>query len=140
MAPAALVLAVHVGIIGFNLFGLLAIPVGGWLGWGWVRIFCWRAMHVAALGIVAAQALLGRACFLTIWQDDLAGGAAGSTPLLMRWVDRIIFWPLPIWCFALLYLAVLAGVVSLWWLVPPRRGSRLKPCLEPHQKHRPRKF
>ena len=120
-ALAGLVLAVHVGIIGFNVFGLLAIPLGGLFGWRWVRIFWWRALHVAALGVVALQAVFGHACFLTIWQDELAGTDRQATPLLMRWVDSVIFWPLPLWCFAVLYLAVLLGVLALWRLVPPRR-------------------
>ena len=120
---AGIVLAVHVGVICFNLFGLLAIPLGGWLGWRWVRGFWWRALHVACLSIVALQALLGRACFLTLWQNELAGDGMRPTPLLMRWVDSIIFWPLPLWVFALLYVLVLLGVVALWWLVPPTRAG-----------------
>ena len=122
-ALAGLVLAVHGAIIAFNVFGLLAIPLGAWRRWAWVRIFWWRALHVASLGIVAGQALLGRACFLTLWQADLTGSAREQTPLIMRWVDSLIFWPLPLWVFALLYVAVLAGVMALWWLVPPGRRS-----------------
>ncbi len=120
-ALAGLVLAVHLGIIGFNMFGLFAVPLGGWLGWRWVRFFWWRALHVAALGVVALQALLGRACFLTIWQDELTGSGPHPRPLLMRWVDHLIFWPLPLWFFALLYMAVLLFVLLLWRLVPPDR-------------------
>ena len=119
---ASLVLAAHMGVIAFNVFGLIAIPVGGWLHWRWVRTFWWRALHVASLGVVALQAVLGRACFLTLWQSDLAATRSSPTPLIMRWVDRIIFWPLPMWFFALLYLAVLAAVIALWRLVPPRRA------------------
>ena len=69
------------------------------------------------------QRRLGRACFLTIWQAELSGtvSGAGTAPLVMDWVDHLIYIPLPIWCFALLYLAVLAGVITLWWLVPLAR-------------------
>ncbi|WP_428395657.1 DUF2784 domain-containing protein [Lichenicoccus sp.] len=123
MLLAGLVLGIHAAIIGFNVVGLLVIPLGGWLGWVWVRIFWWRALHVASLAVVAAQALLGRACFLTIWQAELSGtvSGAGTAPMVMDWVDHLIYIPLPIWCFALLYLAVLAGVITLSWLVPPAR-------------------
>ena len=120
---AEAVLAVHVGIILFNVFGLVVIPLGGWLGWRFVRILWWRALHVAILALVALQAVLGEACFLTFWQADLlrtAGAAVSSEPLIARVVNRLIYWPLPLWVFALLYVAVCAYVLALWFLVPPR--------------------
>ena len=117
---AIVILAVHVTVIAFNLFGLVAIPLGAWRGWRFVRIRWWRALHVAVLAAVALQALLGRACFLTIWQDALAG-SAGAPPLIVRWVNSLIYWPLPIWFFATLYVAVFAYTLALWFLVPPGR-------------------
>ena len=118
------VLAVHVAIILFNVFGMVVIPVGGWYGWRWVRVLWWRALHVAALALVALQALLGRACFLTLWQAELLGAGASRTPLIARWVDRVVFWPLPLWVFAVLYAAVFLYVIALWWLVPPAWPGR----------------
>jgi len=41
----------------------------------------------------------------------------------MSWVNRLIYWPLPIWVFAVLYLAVFGYAVALLWLVPPARGG-----------------
>jgi hypothetical protein len=116
---AGAVLALHLGVIGFNLFGLLAIPLGAWCGWRFVRVAWWRILHVLALAAVAGQALAGRACFLTRWQDALEGRAGAPAPLIMRFVDRVIFWPLPLWVFALLYLLVWFYVLALLWLVPP---------------------
>jgi hypothetical protein len=112
------VLALHLLVIAFNLLGLIAIPVGAALGWGWVRVRWWRALHIAAWAIVALQAAVGRACFLTLWQDQLTG-ASGRSPLIERWVDSLIYWPLPIWAFGAIYLALFAAVVALWWRVPP---------------------
>jgi hypothetical protein len=123
---AGLVLAAHVSIILFNLFGLFAIPLGGWRGWAFVRIRWWRALHLAILALVAVQALFGRACFLTLWQAGLASGAgeaASEAPLIQRWVEGIIYWPLPLWVFATLYVAVCLYVGLLWFLVPPRRAA-----------------
>lgn len=125
---ADIVLGVHVAVILFNLFGLIAIPLGGWRGWGFVRIFWWRALHVAILALVALQAVLKEVCFLTLWQGELlrrAGQAASEAPLIARVVSRLIFWPLPLWAFAVLYVAVCLYVLLLWRLVPPllpRRG------------------
>jgi hypothetical protein len=121
MALAYLVLAVHLAIIAFNLFGLVAIPLGWRRGWAFVHAPLWRTLHVAACGAVALQAVAGRACFLTIWQDDLAGTATAGEPLIMRWVNSLVYWPLPMWVFTVVYAAVFAYVLALLWLVPLRR-------------------
>ena len=113
------ILAVHLAVIAFNIAGLVLTPIGAWLGWGWVRIRAWRALHLASLAVTAAQALLGRACFLTVWQGELSG--ASQAPLIERWVNRVIYWPLPVWVFAAAYVAVFLYAAALWWLVPPRR-------------------
>jgi hypothetical protein len=98
----------HVVVIAL---GLVAIPLGAWSGCKFVRVLWWRAMHLGVLGIVALQALLGRACFLTIWEGEFlrrAGEAALNEPLVQRWVSQAIYWPLPSWFFAILYVAVCA--------------------------------
>ena len=136
-ALANLVLAVHVAVILFNVFGLVAVPLGGWLGWRFVRIAWWRALHLGGLALVALQALFGRACFLTIWQSALmrgAGEAASDAPLLQRWIMHAIFWPLPSWAFVVLYVAVCAYALALWRLVPPSRSRppHVRPPRQPH--------
>jgi hypothetical protein len=120
MSPLAgqIVLALHLGVIAFNVAGLVAIPLGAWLDWRFVRIHWLRLLHLASLAAVALQAALGQACFLTIWQAELTGGRAD--PLIMRWVNRLVFWPLPIWMFTALYLAVFIYVLALWRMVRPR--------------------
>lgn len=114
------VLAIHLAVIAFNIAGLIVIPLGAALGWRWVRVMWWRVLHLASLGATAAQAVLGRACFLTDWQDGLTGGGARD-PLVMRWVNSVIYWPLPMWAFTVGYVAVFAYVVGLWWFVRPQR-------------------
>lgn len=124
-ALAFAVLALHVAVIAFNVFGLIAIPLGAQRGWTFVRVFWWRALHLVLLAAVALQALFGRACFLTLWQAALeqdAGAAASREPLIARWIDSVIFWNLPIWFFAVLYLAVWIYALALWRLVAPVRG------------------
>ena len=109
-------------MIAFNVLGLVAIPAGAALGWSWVRIRGWRALHVLSWVVVAIQAVAGRACFLTDWQDGLTGGGAHD-PLIMRWVNSVIYWDLPMWAFTALYLALFAAVIGLWFAVPPRRSA-----------------
>lgn len=119
-ALGQLILAVHLVVIAFNIAGLVVIPLGAALRWRWVRILWWRLLHLALLAVVALQAALGRACFLTDWQDGLTGGGVHD-PLIMRWVNSVIYWPLPMWAFTAGYLAVFGYVIALWVFVPPRR-------------------
>ena len=128
---AEAILWVHLVVIAFNVFGLVAIPMGAWSGRKFVRVFWWRALHLGLLGIVALQAVLGRACFLTIWEVELlrrAGEAASNEPLLQDWVRWVIYWSLPLWIFAAIYVAVCLYALLLWWLVPPSY-PRLWPSL-----------
>ncbi|HEX2558449.1 DUF2784 domain-containing protein [Phenylobacterium sp.] len=117
---AQLVLAVHLLVIAFNLFGLIATPLGAWRGWSFVRIGWWRALHLVSMAAVAVQALLGRACFLTDWQAALEGRSGGAEPLIVRWVNQAVYWPIPLWVFTAGYVTLLAYALALWRLVPPR--------------------
>lgn len=121
MLLAEAVLAAHLAIILFNLFGLIAVPLGAARGWRFVRVAWWRVLHVVLLAAVAAQALAGRACLLTVWESVLVGATARPAPLIMSWVDRVIYWRLPIWVFAALYALVFGYALALLWLVPLRR-------------------
>jgi hypothetical protein len=120
---AIIVLALHLAIIAFNIAGCVLIPIGAWRDWRWVRGFWWRLAHALSLAVVALQAMLGRACFLTILQDDLSG-TAHVQPLIETWMNRLVYWPLPIWIFAAAYVAVFAYVIALWVRVRPRRAGR----------------
>lgn len=119
------ILALHLAVIAFNVAGLIAIPLGGVLNWRFVRVGWWRALHIASWAVVALQAVLGRACFLTLWQDQMSGAVA-QPPLIERWVERVVYWPLPIWVFAAIYLTLFAAVLAMWFVVPPRRGLRVR--------------
>ncbi len=125
-ALAWIVLAIHVAVIAFNVAGLVLIPLGAWRQWRWVRGFWWRLAHLLILATVAVQALAGRACFLTLWQSELTGNGHPQ-PLVAAWIDTVIYWPLPLWFFTVLYIAVWLYVAILWWRIPPRlpwRGRR----------------
>lgn len=83
---AAAVLMLHMLVIAFNVAGLAVVPLGAWRRWRWVRAPLWRILHVLSLAVVVVQALLGRACFLTLWQDRLQGRT--TLPMIQQWVDR----------------------------------------------------
>ena len=125
---ATAVLLFHLAVLLFNIFGLIAIPLGAWRGWRFIRVFWWRALHLAILGLVAIQAVLDQVCFLTAWQGALeraVGEASSDAPFVAGFINRFIFWPLPIWVFAVAYVALSLYVLLLWVLVPPRRRRRV---------------
>lgn len=124
---AEAILASHLVIIAFNIAGLIVIPLGAALGWRIVRVAWLRLLHLVLLAIVAGQALAGRACILTIWQDRLEGGAAHPPPMIMHFINGLIYWDFPLWVFTVIYVAVFAYVVALVFFVPfwgTHRASR----------------
>jgi hypothetical protein len=114
------ILAVHLVIIAFNVAGLVVIPLGALAKWPLIRNFWLRLLHLALLAVVALQALAGRACILTIWQAQLTGTTGAAPPLVMRWINGLIYWNLPPWLFVVIYVLVFLYVVLLWLAVPPR--------------------
>lgn len=126
---ATAIVIVHLGVVAFNIFGLVIVPIGGWQHWEFVRGFTWRLIHLLTLGIVALQAALGRACLLTIWESDLMSGGNGiiPSPMIARFIDSLLYWPLPLWVFTAIYIAVLIYAVLLWRWVPPRPAWKVRP-------------
>jgi hypothetical protein len=120
---AYVVLAAHLAVILFNILGFVVVPLGAAFGWQVVRIRWWRILHIVLLAAIAAQALLGRACVLTLWQAALTGDAADRAPLIARWIDRLIYWRLPMWVFASFYLFVFGWALAMFRLVPPQRSA-----------------
>lgn len=127
LADAILVL--HVGVVAFVVLGALAIPLGAWRGWRWVRGFRWRLAHLLLMGVVALQAWLGALCPLTVWEQALrrrAGETVYGESFIEHWLSRLIFFEAPWWIFVAAYTGFTAFVLLLWWAMPPQRhaGSR----------------
>ena len=102
--------------------GLVAVWAGAALGWRWVRNPWFRYLHLGAIAFVAAEALLGIACPLTVWEDLLRGGAAAES-FVARWVRALLFYRAPEWAFSALYIAWTAATLLTLRLVPPRRRA-----------------
>jgi hypothetical protein len=62
-------------------------------------------------------------CFLTIWQGEVSGTAT-TQPLIAGWIERMIYWPLPLWVFEVAYAMVFAYVIALWIVVRPVMPGR----------------
>jgi hypothetical protein len=125
-ALADAILVLHVGIVAFVVLGALAIPLGAWRGWRWVRGFGWRLTHVLLMAVIALQAWLGALCPLTVWEQALrrsAGESAYTNSFIEHWLSRLIFFEAPWWIFVAAYTGFASFVLLLWRYVPPRRGS-----------------
>lgn len=117
---ADLILVVHFAFVLFVVGGLAAIWIGVAAGWHWVRNFWFRITHLAAVCLVAAEALLGIVCPLTAWEDALRGRNAEAS-FIARWIHRVLFYDFPDWVFTAVYVLFALVVAATLWLVPARR-------------------
>ena len=119
------VLLLHFAVVLFVVGGLLLVIVGNRLRWRWVNALSFRLAHLAAIGIVVAQAWLGQACPLTtleMWLRRQAGEATYGASFIEYWVQRLLYYEAPSWVFTLAYSLFALGVLAAWWYFPPRRG------------------
>jgi hypothetical protein len=122
---ADVVLAVHVAFVAFVVGGFALIVAGIARGWDWVLNPGFRWAHLAAIVVVALEALAGVACPLTVWEDVLRRGAASETSFMARGLRRLLYWDLPPWAFTAAYVSFAAAVAFVLWRHPPRRrGGR----------------
>lgn len=119
---ADVVVLVHLAYVGFVVLGFAAVLVGGPLRWRWVRRRWWRRLHLAAIALVALEALAGVACPLTTWEAMLRGYRAPQT-FVGRLVDAVLFYDLPAWVFTVGYLVLTLLALALYRLVPPARPA-----------------
>src|SRR5919108_5588287 len=100
------VLALHFGIVVFVVGGLVLILVGNWRGIRFVNGWWFRLAHLAAIGVVVAQAWLGVVCPLTSlesWLRRRAGGAGYEASFIEHWVGRALYYDAPAWVFTAAY-------------------------------------
>ncbi len=118
------ILVIHFSLVVFVVLGLLAIVVGRLIGWTWIYGRVFRISHLLVIGIVIAQAWLGRLCPLTILESFLRGkaGQAGySETFVGYWLHRILFFNAQPWVFTLIY-TVFGGLVFLFWAIDRKKA------------------
>lgn len=126
LVAADLVTLIHAAYVAFVVFGFVAILIGWAAGWDWVRNRYFRMVHVAMILLVCCEALVGKTCPLTIWENMLRvkGGESGySRDFVGYWLDSLIFYQAPSWVFTTAYLTFGAVVILTFWLVPIERPS-----------------
>jgi hypothetical protein len=121
---ADLVLVVHFAFVLFVVGGFALILAGAAFGWRWIRNRGFRYAHLAAIVFVAAEALVGVACPLTVWEYALRHASPDGPSFVARWVSRLLYYDLPEWVFATAYVLFAIAVAVTLWLVPPRSGTR----------------
>lgn len=119
---ADVLLVVHFAIAAFIVAGLVLVWVGAALGWRWIRNPWFRYLHLAAIAFVAAEALLGIACPLTVWEDAVRGGVRPES-FVGRWVQRLLYYRAPEWVFTGAYVAWTLATLLTLRIVPPRRRA-----------------
>ena len=115
-------LAAHFLIAAFIVAGLILVWFGAALGWGWVRNPWFRYLHLGAIAFVAAEALAGVMCPLTLWEDMLRGTVPAES-FIGRWVRYLLYYRAPEWVFTASYVVWTLATLLTLWLVPPRRRA-----------------
>src|ERR1044071_9824758 len=104
---ADLVLILHTAFVAFVVVGLLLVWVGWFRRWSFVRNFWFRISHLAAIGAVAAESLMGFVCPLTTWEDQLRSLAGGAgryhESFIQHWLQRVFFFDIEPRFFTILY-------------------------------------
>lgn len=125
---ADLILLLHVFFVGFVVLGLAVVWVGYLCDWTFVRNFWFRISHIATMGIVLAQAVLGKACPLTIWENQLRGRVQESGvyegTFIQHWLHRILFFEFSPWVFTMVYALFFLLICVTFLIVPPRWPRR----------------
>ena len=124
---ADLILVVHFAFVLFIALGLASIWLGAACAWQWVRNLRFRLAHLCAIGFVAAEALAGFACPLTVWEDTLRAAGASGSSFIGRWVGRLLYYDFPEAVFTALYVACALAVAASYVLIPPRPRARCLP-------------
>ena len=116
---ADVLLVFHFLIAAFIVGGLVLVWLGAALGWRWVRNPAFRYVHLAAIVFVAAEAVFGFACPLTVWEDMMRGGLRPES-FVGRWAHSLLYYQAPEWVFTSIYVAWAAATLVTLRLVPPR--------------------
>lgn len=119
---ADLILVTHALFVAFVVLGLLAVLLGSYWHWGWIRNWWFRLSHLLAIAAVVAESWLGLVCPLTEWENlarESAGGNAYAGAFVQHWLHKILFYDFEPWVFTVAYTLFGILVLLAWLLMPP---------------------
>lgn len=119
---ADLVLIVHFLYVLFVAGSLPVIWIGAWLKLRFVANPWFRYLHLAAILFVVAESLLGAACPLTVWENNLRQ-MESDVSFIQHWLHRIIFYQVSEAVLTTIYIAFATLVAMTFKWVPPRRSN-----------------
>jgi uncharacterized protein DUF2784 len=114
---ADLVVAVHLAYAAFVALGLLAILVGVFVPWPWVRNFKFRTCHLIFTALVAVESFWGVTCPLTALENLLlqqGGRSVGHRTFVGRWMNQLLFYDAPEELFTVLYASLALLTIGLY--------------------------
>jgi len=123
---ADLIALIHLGYVIFVILGFILIVAGIIGSWRWVRKSWFRFLHLAAIIAVAAEAMLGLNCPLTVWEFKLRYSTVSfqeRISFIGSLIDSILFYEAPAWLFAAVYAGFAMLVLITFIMAPPKRNA-----------------
>lgn len=125
---ADIIVVIHLSYACFVLFGLLAIIIGVFCGWIWVKNFTFRVIHLVCTILVPLESIVRITCPLTTLENLFlrASGTDGyNRSFIGNLIKEILFYEAPEWVFTIIYVA-LATLVVLYFILHPPTYSAYK--------------
>jgi Protein of Unknown function (DUF2784) len=122
--------ATHVAYAAFIVIGQLLIILGSLFQWRWARNPWFRGLHLAAIGIVVFEEIIGLRCPLTVWEEQLrvlAGQTDMTSETFMgRMMRSILFGTWPSSVYTTIHIAFGVIVLQGFIMYPPSRSRKLE--------------
>jgi hypothetical protein len=118
------IVTVHVLWVAAVIVPVPLIIIGYFAKWQWIRHLWFRAIHFFMMALVLMETLLGIACPLTVWENQLqqlAGHEGYSRTFIGHYLHELIYYDFPSWVFGFLYAAFTLVIIALMIMVPPHR-------------------
>ena len=103
---ADLILSIHFCVVIFVVFGLLIMPIGCLFNLNWTRNRSMRSIHLALMGFITLETLLGITCPLTYFENAMRG-VDYNPSFVSYWILSLVYWDLPTYYFRTVYILCL---------------------------------
>jgi hypothetical protein len=121
---ADIIVVIHLAYACFVLFGFIAIVIGAWLRWSWIKKLPFRIIHLICTVFVPLETILSMTCPLTTLENYFlkASGTSGyERSFIGNLAGKILFYDAPEWVFAVIYFALAIMVIFYFFRFPPKR-------------------